>query len=273
VNQSASSRTVAGDLAAIVDLDRYPLDDLESSAGRTLVGRCRAELDQAGACELPGFLRAEAVERAVTEAIELKPLAHRSVVIHTIDLQPAEVVPGEESRLVAGLRTAKETLAYDHIPTGSVLRMVYESDLVTRFIGSALDVDSLYRLADELGALNVMYHDPGDELAWHFDNADFAVTLMLQPADGGGIFEFVPKMRTATDRNPIAVDRLLAGDSTGARPLRGAAGTLALFRGRLSPHRVTISEGTRPRINAVLSYAPISDARLTWSARSLFYGR
>jgi hypothetical protein len=117
-----------------------------------------------------------------------------------------------------------------------------------------------------------MYHDPGDDLAWHFDNADFAVTLMLQPAHGGGIFEFVPMLRTPNDPNPIGVRRLLRGQSHNAT-LQGEAGTLALFRGRLSPHRVTVAEGARPRINAVLSYAPVADARLSSSARALFYGR
>ena len=35
--------------------------------------------------------------------------------------------------------------------------------------------------------------------------------------------------------------------------MSGAAGTLALFRGHLSPHQVTAVTGARPRINAVLS--------------------
>ena len=122
VSLSSSSETVAGDVAAIVDVERYPLDDLESPAGRVLVDRCRAELVEVGACELPGFLRPEAVRRAVAEALELKPLAHRSVVIHTIDLTPAEAASDGEDPLVAGYRTAKASLAYDQIPTGSVLR-------------------------------------------------------------------------------------------------------------------------------------------------------
>jgi len=273
VTISRSGQPAAWDLAAIVDADRYPLDDLESPAGRALVERCRAELVEAGACELPGFLRPEAVRRAVAEALELKPLAHRSVVIHTIDLGPADAASDQEDPLRRGYRTAKATLAYDRVPEGSVLRAIYESDLVSRFIGSALEIDPIYRMADELGAMNVMYHDPGDELAWHFDNADFAVTLMLQPADRGGVFEFVRMLRTPADPNPIGVRRLLTGHADGARTLQGAAGTLALFRGRLSPHRVTVAEGARPRINAVLSYAPVADARLTSSARALFYGR
>jgi hypothetical protein len=118
-----------------------------------------------------------------------------------------------------------------------------------------------------------MFHDPPDELAWHFDNADFAVTVMLQPALAGGVFEFVPMLRTPEDANPEGVRRLLDGDRAGVRTLQGRAGTLALFRGHLSPHRVTPAEGARARINAVLSYSTAPNAMLSPSARALFYGR
>jgi hypothetical protein len=99
------------------------------------------------------------------------------------------------------------------------------------------------------------------------------VTLALQPAAAGGVFEFVPMLRTPDDPNPGAVRRLLTGERAGIRTLRGAAGTLALFRGHLSPHRVTPVEGSTCRINVVLAYATVPDARLSEHARQLFYNR
>ena len=33
------------------------------------------------------------------------------------------------------------------------------------------------------------------QLGWHFDNAAFAITLMIQSADSGGEFEYVSKGR------------------------------------------------------------------------------
>ena len=118
-----------------------------------------------------------------------------------------------------------------------------------------------------------MFHGEGDELGWHVDNADFVVTLMLQPSTSGGAFEYVPMLRRADDPSPDAVRALLTGDRTGVRELSPAPGTLALFCGRLSPHRVTPVCGPIPRINAGLSYASKPDAMLTPAARRIFFGR
>jgi hypothetical protein len=145
--------------------------------------------------------------------------------------------------------------------------------VLTRFVGAALQVEPIYRQADEIGALNVMFYGEGDELGWHLDNADFVVTLMLQPSTSGGAFEYVPMLRSADDPNPDGVRALLSGDRAGVCELSPAPGTLALFRGRLSPHRVTPISGSIPRINAVLSYASKPDAMLSAAARRIFFGR
>jgi hypothetical protein len=55
--------------------------------------------------------------------------------------------------------------------------------------------------------------------------------------------------------------------------MNGAAGTLALFEGRYSIHRVTQVLGSRPRVNAVLAYAREPGHRLTELNRDLFYGK
>jgi len=167
------------------------------------------------------------------------------------------------------VRSAEALLAYDQIPGDSPLRGVHESDVLTRFVGAALEVEPIYRQADEIGALNVMFNGEGDELGWHVDNANFVVTLMLQPSISGGAFEYVPMLRSADDPNPDGVRALLTGDRAGVRELSPAPGTLALFRGRMSPHRVTPVSGPIPRINAVLSYASSPGAMLSPAARRI----
>ena len=50
-------------------------------------------------------------------------------------------------------------------------------------------------------------------------------------------------------------------------------GTLALFRGRSSLHRVTPVVGKRNRIQTVLAYNTEPDVALSEQARQTFYGR
>ncbi len=96
---------------------------------------------------------------------------------------------------------------------------------------------------------------------------------MLQAPLDGGVFEYVPMLRTETDRNDDAVSALLAGRHPGVRTLSGAAGTLTLFRGHWSPHRVTKVLGDVLRINAVLSHVRHAGHRLNDKTYGLFYGR
>jgi hypothetical protein len=241
---------------------------------RLFLTRCRSELAAVGACDLPGFLARPAVEQIVAEIPRWGATAYRTETTHNIEFSGGEAELADDDPLRLQVRSAKSLIAYDQIPESSALRAVYESDELTAFVGAALGVEPLSRQSDEIGALNVMLYDPGDELGWHFDDADFVVTLMLQqqPA-AGGAFEYVPMLRTADDRNPRGVAALLAGDRTGVRTMSPEPGTLALFRGHLSPHRVTPIEGDTQRINAVLAYAHTPDARLTASARRIFFGR
>ena len=256
-----------------VDLDRYPIHDLDGAQGRALLDRCQAELAELGACDLPGFLTASAVEHIVSEIPSWNATPFRTETTHNIEFSGREDELAADDPLRIQVRSAKQLIAYDQIPTSSPLRDVYESDALTAFVGQALGVDPIYRQADEIGALNVMTYDEGDELGWHFDNADFVVTLMLQAPAAGGAFEYVPMLRTPTDRNPEGVAALLGGDRSLVRTMSPEPGTLALFRGHYSPHRVTPVEGDRQRINAVLAYADTPDAQLSASARRIFFGR
>lgn len=180
-------------LDRLVDLDRYSIDSLDSSAGRELVASVRAALRDVGACDLPGFLRQEAVAAAVDGALAVQGAAFRTDQAHDIEFSglPLESLGVDDPRRIR-VRSAKEGTAYDRVPAESPVRALYDSNAMLRFVAAALEVDPLFRSDDPLGALNLMYYLPGDELGWHVDGADFVVTLMLQAPESGGVFEFVP---------------------------------------------------------------------------------
>ena len=86
---------------------------------------------------------------------------------------------------------------FDQIPDDSVLRELYESPAVRRFLGRILGIEVLHPYADELSSINVHFHRDGEELGWHFDNSSFAVTLLIQAPEAGGRFQYVPDLRDA----------------------------------------------------------------------------
>lgn len=257
----------------LVNLDRYAMHDLASPAGRALVERCRSDLQTAGACQLHRFLRPAALDTLVAEAERLAARAHAQEDVHNVYFEDVDKsLPDDHPRRLLQ-RTAQKAVAWDLIPADSPLRQLYEWDALTALVAAALDKTALYRAADPLGACNITVYDEGDELGWHFDRSDFSVTLMLQTAESGGDFEYVPMIRTPEEENYSAVQRLLLGAHEGVIPFRSEPGTLAFFRGRYSIHRVPPVHGRRQRLNAVLTYGEEPGKTLNAYTQQLFYGR
>ena len=78
--------------------------------------------------------------------------------------------------------------------------------------------------------MNVL--DPGQQFAWHYDTNDFAVTLLLDEADEGGLFQYAPNIRTPTHEPFDEVADVLLGRSDRVRTLELRPGDLQIFRGR-----------------------------------------
>jgi predicted 2-oxoglutarate/Fe(II)-dependent dioxygenase YbiX len=128
-------------------------------------------------------------------------------------------------------------------------------------------------MADPLARLNVMCYRAGQGLGWHFDRSPFTTTLLLQAPDEGGMFEYRTALRSETDPNYDGVGRLLAGNDSELRRMPVKAGTLNLFKGKNTIHRVTPVAGERDRIIAVFSYYPRPDMLFSAEERMGFYGR
>ncbi len=257
----------------LIDLARYPLDAPESAAYRVLLRAGRARLAKEGALTLPGFVTSGAVAALVREAEALLPQAYYCTRDHNPYLiadDPA--LPPAHPRNRAQV-SDKGCIADDRIAADSALCALYDWPPLRAFIAAVLGVETLYPYADPLGSLNINVFAPGQQLGWHFDNADFVTTLMLRPAEAGGLYEYAPGLRKPEDETYDAVARVLDGARQGVRVLDMEAGALAVFRGRYALHRVTPVEGETPRLLAVLSYDPKPGKMLTEHTRALFYGR
>jgi hypothetical protein len=218
------------------------------------VGERAAEFARTGACVIPGFVRPDALAPLVEDARQLAPLAHRSAGLGTVSLDlPDPAAPPGHPRAWLG-RYSLGAVAYDLFPAGSPIRRLYESDELAAYVAAILGHRALHRYADPLGALNLAVMTDGDELQWHFDQTDFVVSLALQNADGGGDLEVVPHVRTGDDERYDDVAEVLAGARGRVVTLPMRPGTLLVFAGRHSLHRVSPVRGATARLVALLGY-------------------
>src|SRR5579862_7086146 len=259
--------------ADLIDLERYPILDLNGAATRELTSHCRTQLDKTGACELPGFLKPDAVEILVRESDSLAAHAYHSVVTGTPYLEvPDPSLPNDHPRKFFE-PTSVGVVAYDQFPEQSVLRRLFEWDPLMEFIAAALKKDRLYRYADPMGALNLAVMGDGERLHWHFDQTDFVTSIALRPSETGGDFEYVPLIRSASDENYPRVQRLLEGSSDEVVRVAMNPGTLLLFEGRNSIHRVTPIAGPTTRLVALLAYDTKPGTRSSKGLQMARYGR
>ncbi len=242
------------DPATLVDLERYPLLTPDSPTYAGVVAEARRQLRDTGAAEIQGFISTAALPTLVADADALAARAHRSGGQGTAYLEfPDFTLPPDHPRLHFA-DYAVGAVPYDITPRTSPLRLLYEWDPLKDLIAAALDRGPIFRYADPFGALNLAVMGDGDQLQWHFDQTDFVVSLAIQSATAGGAFEVAPRIRQAGDERYDAVAGLLAGDRTGVETLAMTPGTLLIFEGRNSLHRVSPISGRRWRHVGLLAY-------------------
>lgn len=241
-------------ISELIDTERYPLDDVD------LVADARRQFFDEGVCVLPDFIKPEWIGALVHECDRLAPLAHRSLVQGTPYLGlPDESFPDGHPRRVL-VDNSLEAVAYDQFPADSLLRRLYEWDPLMTFIAEILAEPVLYRYADPFGALNLAVMREGDVLGWHFDMTDFVVSLAIQSSIVGGHFLNAKQIRSLdpehTDENYDDVRAVLLNDagSVFVRTEPMTPGTLMLFNGRTSLHKVSPVRGDVPRYVALLAY-------------------
>ena len=107
---------------------------------------------------------------------------------------------------------------------------------------------------------------------WHFDSGRMVTTLLLQAPEAGGVFEYVPELRSDENENFEEVRKVLDGDLSRARQIKLEAGTFSLFRGHYSMHHVTEVQGDRTRIQAILGFSTTADLHGNLESSILHYG-
>ena len=246
----------------LVDLDRYPIADIARPEAIAWVHEGRRSLACDGVFTMPGFLHDAGLAAMEEEAGRLcregfRRLDHRNAF-------PCGM--GEETRV------SLVCAGFDQMACGSPPRRLFLWDGLTRFVSEVLERRPCHRNADAIASCMVSEYACGDELGWHFDSNDGAVTVMLRTAGSGGAFEYVPEIRHRPNLASLIED-LLAGRSSLGRQLVVPPGTLTIFNGHRALHRVAPVRSAPSRRMLTLSYETRPDQHFSDEIHMRYFGR
>jgi hypothetical protein len=173
----------------LVNLEKYPLDRLDSSAGQRLVAQCIDDLEHKGMFTLKGFMRREIIDEILPDL--LQKFKHESF-LHTREhniyfSDDLADIPVDHPAL-ARVKTINHTLCGDQL--AEPLLAVYRWSGLTEFLARVMDKPKLYPMDDPLACANILGYYEGEGLNWHFDRSEFTTTLLLQAPLEGGDFQY-----------------------------------------------------------------------------------
>jgi len=251
----------------IINLEQHPIQESDYSKS------CKDQLDSTGALVMEDFLNSDTVESLQAEAREVRPLAyfcHQNHNAYLLDPDPD--FPQEHIRNLEQV-SDKGCITHDQVPENSLLRTLYEWPDFRKFLKQVLG-EPVFPYADTLSSININYYEQGQQLGWHFDNAYFAVTLMLQSPGQGGEFEYREKVRnTKKDDSAFADTEAVIKGKLQPKTLAMGDGALVLFRGKNSLHRVAPIVSEHARILVTLNFNTEPGIMLSELARMAFFGR
>jgi hypothetical protein len=261
------------DFNQIINFKKYPIQDLNAPAAKELLAKCQESIATHGACEMPEFISEEALRLLQRESAVLAEGAFFKPVEGNAYLAPGDKNLPSDHPLNMTETTRVGVIAYDQYPKIALLRRIYEYDPLMRFIGAIMRLPAIYRYGDPMGGLNLSVMVKDDYLRWHFDQTDFVTSLSIRNSETGGEFEYVPLIRTEDAENYGDVKKLLSGDNSRVIKITNKPGTLVLFKGRYSIHRVTKIAGPTSRLMGLFGFDSKPDVRSTPHLLEMRYGR
>lgn len=256
----------------LIDLERYPLDRLDTAAGQKLVAQCIDDLERNGMFTLEGFMRRAAIDAmlpGMLDKIAQESFNHTRE--HNIYFDDNITDVAADHPALARVKTINHTLCGDQI-AGPLLE-VYLWPALAEFLAQVMQKPALYPMADPLACANVIGYYEGEGLNWHFDRSEFTTTLLLQAPRQGGDFQYRHALRSVTDPNYDGIARLLHGDDPEVSTLKLGAGDLNVFKGVDTAHRVTPPQGDLPRVIAIFTYYETPGRMFSDEENLGFYGR
>jgi len=241
-------------LEDFLDLEKFPIHDLTSDKRAALVAQSRKDLDKWGCAYVRGFIIPAAIHKMKEEAFRIMDGARRAHAwVNPYLTKEDTSLPEDHPKRFFEERTSS-FINSDLLEGDSILRMIYDSDVMVHFVSDCLNVGPIYRWAEPLGRNPYSVMKNGDYFPWHFDGNDFTVSILVNESEEGGDFEYAPDIRSPNNECFNDVKTVLHGAREKVRVLSLKTGDLQIFKGRYSMHRVTVTKGESPRIIALPTY-------------------
>ena len=242
-------------LESIIDLNKYPIHELNSSTIKRLIKRCKEELKHFSCCTIPGFGLTKSIKTMLSEVEKkLGEVYWSEEKINPYLNSKDEIsLPKNNPKRIFAHRN-NGYLNSDLFDKNSELKFLYERQELLNFVSACVGISPLYRWADPLAchAYNMM--KPNGILPWHFDSCEFTLSILIQKPENGGVFEYCPNIREPGNENFDEIKKVLDGDRKRVRQLKLEPGDLQIFKGRFTLHRVTKIEGKLSRYLAIPAY-------------------
>jgi hypothetical protein len=238
----------------IIDLDRYPIAEPDSDLISALVEHCKLESYSNALCMLPGLIRPDAIAHMAAELEALIDNASRFDITRTAYIKPVDPsLPEDHPRKTAHTTKYHQVLNYQ-ISNNSMLRDLFNWQPLTNFLGRAMGYHTFHRSDCPHLALTSKIASEGDTDGWHFDSNEVVFSIVLQAPEQGGEFEYLPNVRSEENQNYETISKAFKDSEPYSQRLKIQPGTLVMFKGMSSLHRVTPVVGKRRRIVALFSY-------------------
>ncbi len=240
----------------IINNAAYPIDDTNNDARKVVIDQVRRELAEDGCAVIRNFFSTDGLNALLAEATERKPMTYYSPdKLCNVYLNDGDPIFPKDHPINIFLPRSNGFITSDLFDAETNARRLYYWQPLKQFLCECLGKDELHIYEDPVSNMIVNVSKPGQQFNWHFDTNEFTITMLLQAAASGGIFEYIPELRSCDDECYDEVYTVLKGNRTRVRQLELQAGDLQFFLGRFSLHQVTENTGTTDRLLLIMSFS------------------
>ena len=138
-------------LKSIVDLEKYPINDLDSPIIKNLILRCKKELDKYSCSTIKNFILPKSLEimnKELDKQLDKVYMSKESINAYLYAKDDPSLPKDHPKR--AFMKRYNGYLNSDCFPKDSEMKYLYETDELLKFVSKCLGISPIYRWADPL---------------------------------------------------------------------------------------------------------------------------